>query len=803
LFDEHELEKTYQKIDIDDKAFENIFKFFDKFEWHLDTRITATGEDINPDVIGYIFEKYINNRAKMGAYYTKEDITDYISKNCIIPFLLNETQKHLKISDLLKDNGDRYIYDVVKKGVNLPLPAEIEIGIDTALPNLLERRKEWNKPASDKYALPTEIWREVVERRNRYKDVKTKIEMGKITEINDFITYNLNIRQFAQDVIENTNDPEFLKTFYNALTKITILDPTCGSGAFLFAAMNILEFLYKACIQRMKNFVAESNKGKYKFFEEVLEKIKRPEHPNLKYFIYKSIILNNLYGVDIMKEAVEIAKLRLFLKLVATVKADYRKPNLGLEPLPDIDFNIRAGNTLIGYANKKEIDELQGMFITKEMNEQILEECDVVSRAFQRYKEIQINGYENKQDFTDAKNELDSRLHKLTDNLNKCIHKQHYEGIAYKTWLQTHQPFHWFAEFYEIVHNNGGFDVIIGNPPYVKMKKIDYKCNVQGFDCSNIYGYIIRSCFNILNNKSRYGFIVMHNLAFSNNFEDVRKILLKNATNAWFSFFARIPAGLFSGDSAEVRVRNCVFLMEKCENKTDKKYYTTRIHRWLSKARGELFAKLTYTTFTKTDVIPMFNSDTLSVFFENANGKKLAEYVVSQSNHKLYFKQSAYNWIAISSEPAPCYDKKDKQIPQSKVNDFFLISKESAIMTLLRLNGKLLFSQWLTYGDEFDVTKNDLLSAKVSFHLLSEDDRNQLLELYKQFSNEISDTVQFKLNAGKNVGTFNTSKLWHITDKSDMIFLKYLCDNPDEVFEAVENHISQTIKTKESEEEEE
>ena len=63
-----------------------------------------------------------------------------------------------------------------------------------------------------------------------------------------------------------------------------------------------------------------------------------------------------------MKEAVEIAKLRLFLKLVATVDADYRKPNLGLEPLPDIDFNIRAGNSLIGFATETELKK--GMILT-------------------------------------------------------------------------------------------------------------------------------------------------------------------------------------------------------------------------------------------------------------------------------------------------------------------------------------------------------------------------------------------------------------------------------------------------------
>ena len=96
LFDIHKLEKDYQDIEIEDKAFERVFKFFDEWNWHLDTRETASGKDINPDVLGYIFEKYINDRAQMGAYYTKEDITDYISKNCILPYLFDETERKHK-----------------------------------------------------------------------------------------------------------------------------------------------------------------------------------------------------------------------------------------------------------------------------------------------------------------------------------------------------------------------------------------------------------------------------------------------------------------------------------------------------------------------------------------------------------------------------------------------------------------------------------------------------------------------------------------------------------------------------------
>ena len=94
LFDVHELEDPNRyTINISDDAFIKVFEFFDQYNWHLDTRVAASGKDINPDVIGYIFEKYINDRAQMGAYYTKEDITDYIGKNCIIPYLFDEDRK--------------------------------------------------------------------------------------------------------------------------------------------------------------------------------------------------------------------------------------------------------------------------------------------------------------------------------------------------------------------------------------------------------------------------------------------------------------------------------------------------------------------------------------------------------------------------------------------------------------------------------------------------------------------------------------------------------------------------------------
>src|SRR2546426_2381471 len=260
LFLRHQIEEKHGKdIQIADAAFEKLFAFFEQYNWHLDERPLRADNEINPDVLGYIFEKYVNQK-QMGAYYTKEDITGYISQNTVVPFLIDAARQKCKIAfegdqsiwRLLHTDPDRYIYDAVKKGVNLPLPEQIAAGL-----NDVSRRTEWNKSARSEHALPTEIWREVVARRKRHDEVRAKLVNGEIRDINDLITYNLNIRQFAQDVVENSEGPELLRAFWHAIDKIAVLDPTVGSGAFLFAALNILEPLYEACLDRMEVFLAE------------------------------------------------------------------------------------------------------------------------------------------------------------------------------------------------------------------------------------------------------------------------------------------------------------------------------------------------------------------------------------------------------------------------------------------------------------------------------------------------------------------------------------------------------------------
>src|SRR5205085_11968864 len=199
LLKEHSLERDNPNIHIANEAFDRLFSFFDASRWHLDDAQSQNSTVITPDMLGYIFEKQ-DNQKQMGAYYTREDIASYIATNAIIPYLFDAVENKCGSSfhpgttiwQQLRMHPQRYIYPYFKKGMELALPPEIAQGID-AIP----QRTTWKHPAPAICALPGETWRDVVARRRRYEEIYTKLAAGEIHCINDLITYNLDLRQFA------------------------------------------------------------------------------------------------------------------------------------------------------------------------------------------------------------------------------------------------------------------------------------------------------------------------------------------------------------------------------------------------------------------------------------------------------------------------------------------------------------------------------------------------------------------------------------------------------------------------------
>ena len=715
MFDMHQIERDYAGLNIADEAFQSLFDFFDKWHWHLDDRMTATGRDINPDVLGYIFEQYINDRAQMGAYYTKEDITEYIGRNTIIPYLMDavkrKDEKRFKAdSDLwlfLRNSGDRYIYDAVKKGHDLPIPEEIAVGIDTTQPNLLERRKLWNNRTPEPFALPTEIWRETIERLQRYSSIRTKIENGEITAINDFITYNLDIRQFVYDYLVHTGDHLFVEYFYDALQRVTILDPTCGSGAFLFAALNILEPLYEVCLSRMEEF-HEQNPH---LFVKQLQEIKSKYRSNIQYFIYKSIILRNLYGVDIMVEATEIAKLRLFLKMVAVVEVDKRDPNLGLDPLPDIDFNIRCGNTLVGYATEEELNNdlnFGDMFAKEEFKEKIHNEMDIVAHVYKRFKEIQLSQDEDMATFKQAKHELQQRLQSLNNLLNNHMYTAITSGTDYDAWLNSHQPFHWLAEFYEIINDHGGFDVIIGNPPYVEYSKVRNLYKVRGYEtepCGNLYGLVIERAKSILKDTSYFSLIVPISMICTQRMESVQNILSKQTL--WLSNYSERPSKLFIG--ADVALT--IFI----NSSGDTQIYNTGFTKWKSETRNILFKRLDYNLINislRSYIRPKICSTIENHILQKINIEKSIglSFVRSISKSCLFYRIGGGRYWKIFTSFSPRFILNGKESVSSRENHLYFRTDNERNAAIAVLSSSFFYWFFILTTNSRDLNPSDLYS---------------------------------------------------------------------------------------------
>ncbi len=744
IFQKHQIEQLHGKaIEIPDAAFVKIFDFFDGYQWHLDERPLRDDREINPDVLGYIFEKYINQK-QMGAYYTKEDITEYISKNTVIPRLFDMAKEKCKIAfegenavwRLCSDDPDRYIYDAVKRGADLPLPDDIADGLDTAKPNLLERRKKWNTSAAPEYALPTEIWRETVARRQRYSDVRTKLAAGQIRSINDFITYNLDIRQFAQDVVETCEGPELLRAFWHAIvgriprksnekyeSGITILDPTCGSGAFLFAALNILEPLYEACLERMQLFVddlqrsdAKCGPEKYADFKEILADVQK--HPSPKYFIYKSIIINNLFGVDIMEEAIEICKLRLFLKLIAQVEKEDQ-----IEPLPDIDFNIRAGNTLVGFANLDEVKRsMQGDFLKLQELPAIEEEAVITDSAFQLFRRLQTQQKMDASEFAEAKANLKDKLKSLEDRLNEFLAGTYGIKIGtkkakeqYTAWVKSHKPFHWFVDFYGIIRN-GGFDVIIGNPPYIEYARIKSQYRIIGYatePSGNLYAYVLERSFCLRRQSARIGMIVQMSAVCTDRMSSLQTAYLHDASAIWVSSYDDRPGKLFDGLE---HIRAAIILSEHAGFGASL-VSSTKLNRWPSEARPVLFSVLEFDVSTELVTVgsfPKVGNQKLHTIIDKIRQMpiKLETTYKEKSQHIVFYHRSPLYWIRAMNFMSH-FKSSSAERSVHHFKDFPVLSKSWIPIAGSVINSTIFYIWFITYGNGRNVTLRDIMTFPI------------------------------------------------------------------------------------------
>jgi hypothetical protein len=705
LFLPHSIEEKHGKtIQIPNTAFQKLFAFFDQYQWHLDDRPLKNDKEINPDVLGYIFEKYVNNK-QMGAYYTKEDITGYISENSILPFIFDKV-------NAIKPNA-------------LPDP-------------------------------------------------------------NDFITRNESLHAFLREKIQSTDSLSFLHTLYfKVLKEIKILDPTVGSGAFLFAALKLLLPLYTDTLARLKTAVSEldfhalppNRKTLVSDIQQELATI--AHHQSEDYFILKTIILNNLYGVDIVEEAVEICKLRLFLKLVATID---QKDDL--EPLPDIDFNIKAGNSLVGLLDKDAIPlELQDM----------LPSIQAFSQRLQDFRQQQLltqTASAEPIDLANAKKALLTEEKTLIEKANRFV--------------KISNAFHWLIEFNAILES-GGFDVVIGNPPYVEYSKVknDYTISekdYETFKCGNLYAFCIERSFKVLRQNGRFGMIVPISAVASQSMNTLQK-LIKQRVNVYLSSFHQRPAQLFEG----VLQRLSIILLRNAIG-ASKNVHTTRVYRWYSQERDSLFSNISY-VLVRQDLQSHFlkfgSTIEPSIYEKVLKHNKIEIYLSpkSHNNHSNFISYrtagGGYWWTFLNSE----FETQS----QSNKKIYFDKSYDAKVFMAV-FNSSLYWWYYYTNYDLFNLTDYMILDFRMNYPKDREIEKklSELsVELEADYKRNARRYVIESRTRGRNeTVTFQNFMSKHIIDEIDRVLAAHYGFTEEELNFIINYDIKYRMGRGEAEEEE-
>ncbi len=429
----------YRGLVFQQELFRNLFAFFDEYNFTIyeddpDDQTVA----VDPEMLGHIFENLLEDNKDKGAYYTPKEIVHYMCRESLIEYLATYFE--------------RKGYTITTAPTNdfAPNPEQ------SALFSLNEARK--GQMMFEPEPAPAPV----------------KTAAANANEIDRTI-----IEKLLKKQLDDTDKQAVLRhaaEFHDALDAVKICDPAIGSGAF---PMGLLQEIFAA-----KQMLWLFEHGSTTTFPASDVKL--------------GIIQNSIYGVDIEKGAVDIARLRFWLSLVV----DEQEP----KPLPNLDYKIVVGNSLVSKLGEEIIDidwstdtTKNGLYgagfiaertrilnaIGKEQQDFFAPDSNKKALA-EDIRRLKIDLLVNQLRFMVA---TKGRESKPTDTgRNATQQTAHYlQTLGWKQHIKTlerlkekpHEPLHffdWKLDFPEVMNpdvaQTVGFDIVIGNPPYMRIQGI-------------------------------------------------------------------------------------------------------------------------------------------------------------------------------------------------------------------------------------------------------------------------------------------------------------------------------------------
>lgn len=405
------------------------------------TENTPIDEDValDPELLGKVFENLLASynpetkttaRKQTGSFYTPREVVNYMVEESLITYLKNQ---------LL--NEDAGIIEFGKNQIAL-------FGNETKKSQLSLEQKVDESP---------------------FKGKEDELEV----KLRLLVSYN-DINPFAEMA-------ETQKKIIKALDNCKILDPACGSGAYPMGVLQkIVHILHKIDpkniewkqrqIDRVNRAIDELEflddiDTKEKSIQDLNNQIKDIEasfeNNELDYGRKLYLIENCIYGVDIQAIATQISKLRFFISLVVDQKVDTKKDNFGIRPLPNLETKFVASNTLIGI-NKPKKGQFTGSLFDKKEVQKLEKELKKV-----RHKIFSIKTPSRKRELREEDKEIREQISDLL--------KDEY-GNETASLLAKWDPYdqNTTASFFDqewMFDITDGFDIVIGNPPYIQLQK--------------------------------------------------------------------------------------------------------------------------------------------------------------------------------------------------------------------------------------------------------------------------------------------------------------------------------------------
>ncbi len=385
------------------------------------------------------------------------------------------------------------------------------------------------RKATGSYYTPKEIVDYMVEESlKEYFKTKTSLSEEKIENL------------FYQEEPQLSDEEK--KELVRAIADVKIIDPACGSGAFCMGALHkLVELLNKIDptnelwkseqLRRLTNELSErweemneeERKEEIEYLLEVFNE--QRNYPDYGRKLY--LIQNCIYGVDIQPIAVQLTKLRFFLSLILDQKPSNDKDNnFGILPLPHLETKFVCANTLIGLESSRRGSV--GIIRTQEMMK--------IERELKRIREryFRVRNRKQKQELEEKDRELREKLAELLkrqgwDNkdIQKIISFDILDPTAKADWFDPEWMF-------GVVD---GFDVVIGNPPYVRQEKIKKDkplLQKQGYEVftstADLYVYFYEKGYQLLKQQGVLAYITSNKWMRAKYGENLRKFLKEKTT---------------------------------------------------------------------------------------------------------------------------------------------------------------------------------------------------------------------------------------------------------------------------------